>query len=288
MRARPVAYYPLLAKLCGNPKAGIFLSQALYWSQHTTRPDCWFFKKQEEWTKETGLSRSSQENARRLLRNKGFLREEQRGIPPIIHFQVQREAISKALIDSAKKEHNQLPKFRRLNGGKLAKQCVANQQHKSRTSINSYKEAKVTSENTANITENSTTPENFSENSTQTHDALGHGGLLSASNPVQEGQADAELVWKSIKVILGTTINRHTFETWLSGAKGTEIHDGILRVRVPTEAHLWVKEKLAKEIETARLLSAAPCAVIEFYAELEGAEPGMGVTGPPGGSSARG
>lgn len=69
------------------------LSQACYWSQKTTSDDNWFWKTREEWTEEIGLNRTEQENARKLLLKCGFLKEELRGVPARLYYQVQWKTI---------------------------------------------------------------------------------------------------------------------------------------------------------------------------------------------------
>ena len=56
---RAIAYFPQLGIYLGNPLAGIFLSQLVYWHDKT---DCELgvYKTSEEWHKETGLTYSHQ------------------------------------------------------------------------------------------------------------------------------------------------------------------------------------------------------------------------------------
>lgn len=60
---RPIAYHACLARLAGSVTAGVFLSQAIYWSNRTRDPEGWFFKRQPEWEGETMLTRREQESA---------------------------------------------------------------------------------------------------------------------------------------------------------------------------------------------------------------------------------
>lgn len=78
---RPIAYHPILAKVCGSVTAALFLSQLAYWSDKGNAKDGWIWKTQAEMENETGLSRSEQETARRILKEKGILQEARRGVP---------------------------------------------------------------------------------------------------------------------------------------------------------------------------------------------------------------
>ena len=78
---RPIAYHPILAKVCGSVTAALFLSQLAYWSDKGASRDGWIWKTQAEMEDETGLSRSEQETARKVLTKLGILQEERRGVP---------------------------------------------------------------------------------------------------------------------------------------------------------------------------------------------------------------
>lgn len=78
---RPIAYHPILAKVCGSVTAALFLSQLAYWNDKGNSNDGWIWKTQAEMEDETGLTRSEQETARRILKEKGILQEDRRGVP---------------------------------------------------------------------------------------------------------------------------------------------------------------------------------------------------------------
>lgn len=79
---------------CLSVTAALFLSQAVYWQR---RCPGWFYKTQEQWEAETGLSRSEQEHARMLLRSSKVLREERRGIPAKLWYRVDEEILANRL-----------------------------------------------------------------------------------------------------------------------------------------------------------------------------------------------
>lgn len=85
---RPIAFHSCLARITGSALDALFLSQAIYWSGKSTDREDWFWKTQEEWTEETGMSRYEQETARKALVRSGVLVEEKRGIPCKLWFKV--------------------------------------------------------------------------------------------------------------------------------------------------------------------------------------------------------
>ncbi len=94
---RPIAFHRAFVTIGGGVSAGLMLSQAWYWSQRTNDPAGWFWKTQEDWEKETGLTRREQETARRQLMQRGLMEEELRGVPARLHFRLDIQAISNAI-----------------------------------------------------------------------------------------------------------------------------------------------------------------------------------------------
>lgn len=93
LRSRPVAYLPDITKAAGSVKAGLFLSQLLYWADKSN--DGWVFRTQEY--KETGLSRREQEGARRILKRAGVLEEKREGIPAKVCYRVNYQRLAEIL-----------------------------------------------------------------------------------------------------------------------------------------------------------------------------------------------
>lgn len=85
---RPIAFSPILAKISGSVKAGLFLSQAIYWTNRSSTGDGVFWKTQEQWEEETCLTRKEQEGARARLKTLGILEEIKQGLPCRIFFKV--------------------------------------------------------------------------------------------------------------------------------------------------------------------------------------------------------
>jgi len=94
----PISFHRCLVSITGGVAPALMLSQAI-WTSGDVEPvyEGWFIKSQDQWTHETGLSRSEQETARRVLREAGFLEERRTGIPARLWFRVRADRVSHAL-----------------------------------------------------------------------------------------------------------------------------------------------------------------------------------------------
>ena len=94
----PVTFHRCLVPVAGGVTAALMLSQAI-WLTDIVDPasDGWFMCSQEQWTKETGLTRWEQETARRALRRAGLLVERRLGMPAKLWFRVCPGAVMRAL-----------------------------------------------------------------------------------------------------------------------------------------------------------------------------------------------
>jgi len=82
--------------LTRNSNAALVLALACEYSAAV--PNGWFQKSQKEWTQELGLSRFETENARKILREKGFLEERQEGPRKPTSYRVNEWNLHRALI----------------------------------------------------------------------------------------------------------------------------------------------------------------------------------------------
>lgn len=94
---RPIAFQRTFVRLGCGITGALMLSQAVYWSKRTKSADAWFFKTQEEWEEETGLTRREQETARKKLRALGVLEEKKQGIPCRTFYRVNAEVLQNRL-----------------------------------------------------------------------------------------------------------------------------------------------------------------------------------------------
>ncbi len=94
---RPIAFHRAFVTLTGSVTAALMLSQAVYWSKRVAEGrDGWFYKTQNEWLEETGMSRYEQESARKKLAK--YLKVERRDVPAQLYYKVDFEAITADLI----------------------------------------------------------------------------------------------------------------------------------------------------------------------------------------------
>jgi len=100
---RPIAFHRAFVEPAGSVAAALMLSQAVYWSKRTTDKTGWFYKTQEEWQEETGLSRSEQEIARKHLRASGFWNEQRRSVPAKLFYRIDFRGLQSSLQKSAYK-----------------------------------------------------------------------------------------------------------------------------------------------------------------------------------------
>ncbi len=91
---RPIAYHVSFARITGSAVAGLMLSQAVYWSNRTRDPEGWFYKTREDWEDETGLTRTEQERARKILGSLSIMEEKRRGVPAKMFYRVNMQVLA--------------------------------------------------------------------------------------------------------------------------------------------------------------------------------------------------
>lgn len=82
---RPVAFNPTLAHALGSVKAGLFLSQLLYW-YGKGKDKKWTYKTIEELKQETALSRKEQDFAIKICKKHDLIKVKRKGIPAKRYF----------------------------------------------------------------------------------------------------------------------------------------------------------------------------------------------------------
>jgi hypothetical protein len=96
-----VTYFPVLAKLCDNPKAALMLGHAIYLTRSMLNDESsrqgWFWKSQEDWFKSTGLSLREQASARDCLLELGFIEERRAGMPARLYFRINLDTLGRGL-----------------------------------------------------------------------------------------------------------------------------------------------------------------------------------------------
>ncbi len=94
---RPIAFHRIFAAVGGGACAGLFLSQAFYWTPRTKDADGWFYKTQQEWEEETALTRREQESVRKQLAAKNLLEEKKEGVPCRLYYRINKEGLMRAI-----------------------------------------------------------------------------------------------------------------------------------------------------------------------------------------------
>ena len=108
---RPVAVATLGAA------AALLLAQLVFWAGKGKLGDGWVYKSARELRTETGLSDGSQATARRVLIAHGLMHEVLRGVPPVMHFQLDYDAVRSLLLsDSPVPPRPQPAAFKRKEG----------------------------------------------------------------------------------------------------------------------------------------------------------------------------
>lgn len=107
---RPIAFNPILAHALGCVKAGLFLSQLLFWWEKGDDPE-WVYKTIEEIRKETALSRREQETAIRICKKYDLIETKLKRIPAKRHFKVKVENIVSFLKNYSETEDYQKNKI---------------------------------------------------------------------------------------------------------------------------------------------------------------------------------
>jgi hypothetical protein len=105
---RPIAFHTVYAHIGGSVSAGVFLSQAFYWSLRTSDPQGWFYKETKEFQEETTLTRHEQDTARIKLKKLGVLEEKRAGNHAKLHYRINFTVLAKVIAERPSKP---LPEF---------------------------------------------------------------------------------------------------------------------------------------------------------------------------------
>lgn len=104
---RPIAFHRPFVELGLGISGALFLSQSLYWSRRTNASG-YFYKTQDEWESETGMSRREQETARKKLKSLGILEEKKQGVPCRVFYRINDEKLLQ-LLSQKESEKQQKP-----------------------------------------------------------------------------------------------------------------------------------------------------------------------------------
>lgn len=145
MNDKPIAFNRHYVSLGCGINGALMLSQMVYWSKRTKDQNGYFYKTQEEWLEETGLTRYEQEGARKRLKELGFISEHKHGVPCKVHFKVNHECLYSALIQYVENQQTGMWKNHKLDSGKTTNKAVEKPQ------TNTENTAEINSEITTDI-----------------------------------------------------------------------------------------------------------------------------------------
>lgn len=108
---RPIAFQRVFVKVTGSITGALLLSQAVYWQKRTKGEDGWWWKTQEEWEAETGMTRRELEGARKDCIEAGILEYQRKGLPAKGFYRVNVAALHEALEAKVAKEREEREKL---------------------------------------------------------------------------------------------------------------------------------------------------------------------------------
>jgi hypothetical protein len=126
-KLRPIGFSVNLARIAGDVKAGLLLSQLLYWTRVGVNVEAnngWIVKSRDQWSIETGLSRFEQETARTTLLKAGLIQEARVGNPARIAHRIVLQAVSHGLAKLLRSEPVQWSLFDVRNDAQQVRQLL--------------------------------------------------------------------------------------------------------------------------------------------------------------------
>lgn len=108
MLGSPIAFHRVFATVCKSAMAGLFLSQAYYWTGKSHKEDGWFYKTGIEWEEEVGMSRREIETSRRELKSLGLIEEDKRGVPCRVFYRVNLDCLMELIEQTSLYETSKL------------------------------------------------------------------------------------------------------------------------------------------------------------------------------------
>jgi len=109
---RKIPFAPELARWLGDKKTPIFLSQLIYWADKGEDPDGWIYKTHIEMEKETTLSRTDQDKARKKLTELGVLEVGRKKIHGIRHFRINQRVLTQKWKEYLSSQNEQASPYR--------------------------------------------------------------------------------------------------------------------------------------------------------------------------------
>ncbi|WP_310643265.1 hypothetical protein [Limnohabitans sp.] len=104
---KPIAFNVNFARITGDAKAALMLSQLMYWTKRgisVLECDGWIFKTRDQWITEIGLGRHEQSTARQTLIDLGLIEESRIGHPARNCFRIIPQELGNRLADLLRTE----------------------------------------------------------------------------------------------------------------------------------------------------------------------------------------
>ena len=102
LHQKPIAYYPIYRQITGTTTGGLLLSQLMYWFSKKDK----IFKTDKDIMSETLLTKKEMENAKKCIRNLGFITVSREGVPAKTYYKIDWDAYVFSLQDSKNNKPN--------------------------------------------------------------------------------------------------------------------------------------------------------------------------------------
>ena len=88
LHQKPIAYYPIYRQITGTTTGGLLLSQLMYWFSKKDK----IFKTDKEIMSETMLTKKEMENAKKSIKDLGFITVSREGVPAKTYYKIDWDA----------------------------------------------------------------------------------------------------------------------------------------------------------------------------------------------------
>ena len=130
---KPIAFYPILAKLFGSVNAALYFQQLYYWGDKGSREDGFIYKTKNKIEEETSLSRYQQDIVRRKLVSLNVLETKviKANGNPILHYKI-KARIVRTLLNESQETYYSITENTTENTNNIKKQKVNQKQKKTK------------------------------------------------------------------------------------------------------------------------------------------------------------
>jgi len=96
LHQKPIAYYPIYRQITGTTTGGLLLSQLMYWFSKKDK----IFKTDKEIMSETMLTEKELRNAKKSIKDLGFITVSREGVPAKTYYKIDWDAYVSSLQES--------------------------------------------------------------------------------------------------------------------------------------------------------------------------------------------